>query len=157
MTAADCESFAERIEMRSTTLAGLVAVFCVMTFGCSNYDLDTPDAPANRKGFEQHLGFKPGKEISQVYFYADELGADVRYQLSFKCNKKVIDSIISRLSLVPASETFHGLAPRDDLPWWKPDSIKGRAHWVKEKKDTYYWDLWYSEDDQIAFYQEYSI
>jgi len=143
--------------MKNTVIAGLTLAVGMTMFGCSAYDSGTPDSPANRKGFERRLGFRPGEEISQVYFYADELGADMRYQLSFRCDKQMVENIISRLSLVPTPENSNGLDPRDDLPWWRPDSIKGRTHWMKEKENAYYWELWYSEDDQVAFYQEYSI
>ncbi|MCK5116663.1 MAG: hypothetical protein KAR44_08685 [Candidatus Aegiribacteria sp.] len=125
--------------------------------GCTAYDVDTPDTAANRKGFERHLMLAPTDAVSQVYYYADEMGADVRYQLSFKCDKTTIDQIVTGLSLSQAPAEYNGLAPRDDLKWWKSDSIKGRTLWVRERTDEYYWELWYSENDSVAYYHEYSI
>ena len=126
---------------------------------CTEYDLETADTPANRKGFERHFGLPAGANMTQVYYYADELGSDVVYQLSFKCSRDTIEKIISELSLkpVPKDTADRLLAPRDDLPWWKPDSIDGRDLWIKEEENQYYWQLWYSEKDGMAFYLEYSV
>ena len=133
----------------------LIIIISFTIYGCARYDVNIPDTVDNRNGFEDHLKIKPDETISQVYYYADELGSDVRYQLSFKCNKETIKKIISKLSLT--SGDYSGLAPRDDLTWWKPDSTKERTHWVKKINDKYYKELWYSEKDRTAFYHEYSM
>ena len=56
------------------------------------------------------------------------------------------DKIIAKLSLksVPPDKAESLLDPRDDLPWWKPDSIDNRDLWIKEKENEYYRQLWYS-------------
>ncbi len=138
-------------------ISTLFVIVAVCMVGCTSYDVDTPDTPANRKGFEQHLKIKPTETVSQIYYYADEMGADVSYQLSFKCDKKTIDQIVTKLSLIQATADHTRVNPRDDLKWWKPDSTKGRNLWVKEKKNEYYWRLWYSEQDNIALYYECSV
>jgi hypothetical protein len=126
---------------------------------CTEYNLEIADSPANCNGFEDSFGFPADANVTQVYYYADELGADVRYQLSFKCPRFVVDKIISELSLkpVPQDTADSLLDPRDDLPWWQPDSIDGRDLWIKEEKNQYYRQLWYSEKDGMAFYLEYSV
>jgi hypothetical protein len=134
----------------------VVIIAILLIYGCTAYDIGTPDSEANRKGFEQHLKLKPTEAVSQVYFYADELGADVRYQLSFKCNKEIINQIVTNLSLKQEPANNSGLDPRDDLRWWKPDSTSGRTFWKREEENDYFWELWYSEKDNIAFYHEYS-
>jgi hypothetical protein len=133
------------------------AITAMLMCGCTAYDVDTPDTKSNRAGFERHLKTKPSAAISQVYYYADEMGADVRFQLSFKCDRKTIEQIVTTLSLAQAPPDYKGLAPRDDLKWWKPDSTKDRTLWIKEKKHEYSRELWYSERDSKAFYHEYSI
>ena len=138
----------------------LTTIVAVVLVGCgSHYDLETADTPANRKGFESHFSFAPDKNVTNVYYYADEFGADVRYQLSFHSNKTTVDSIISKLSLksVPKDYADQLLDPRDDLLWWKPDSTNNRNLWIKENENEYYWQLWYSEKDGKAFYLEYSV
>jgi hypothetical protein len=93
---------------------------------CTHYNVATADTLANRKGFESHFGFAPNNTVTNVYYYADELGADVRYQLAFQCPKATVDRIIAKLSLksVPPDQAQSLLDPHDDLPWWKPDSIE---------------------------------
>ena len=134
-------------------------VIVALLSSCTHYDVETADTPANRKGFESHFGFAPNNSITDVYYYTDELGADVRFQLSFQCPKATADKIIAKLSLksVPPDKAESLLDPRDDLPWWKPDSIDNRDLWIKEKENEYYWQLWYSEKDGKAFYLEYSL
>jgi len=132
--------------------------FSLLWAACSDYDVDTADTLANRNGLAKHLGFEPGSDVTEVYYYSDELGADVRYQLSFKCPKEVVEKIIVDLSLQPKPEGYSGLAPRDDLKWWKPNSTEGLQMWLKEAPDKqYFWELWYSEEEGYAYYQEYSI
>ena len=134
---------------------------CVGLFlgACTHYDVDTADTQANRGGFEQHFGFVPDASVTEVYYYADELGVDASYQLSFKCSRKTVKRIIEKLSLesVPPGRADSLLDPRDDLPWWNPDSIDNRELWLKEEENAYYWQLWYSDRDQMAFYLEYSV
>jgi len=123
----------------------------------ASYDVDTPDTVGNRKGFERHFKMIPDEGVSQVYYYADEFGADVRYQLSFKCDNSTVDQIIAKLVLTKKPGNHNGLTPRDDLIWWTPNSTKNRSLWTKEKQNEYYWELWYSEKDNIVFYHEYSM
>ena len=136
-----------------------VSLIVLLMASCTEYDLEIADSPANRKGFEESFGFAADANMSQVYYYADEFGADVRYQLSFKCPRVVVDKIISELSLkpVPQDTADSLLDPREDLPWWQPDSIDGRDLWIKEEGNQYYRQLWYSEKNGMAFYLEYSV
>ena len=124
--------------------------------GCTKYDVDTPDTPSNRAGFSKHIGFDPGEEVSEVYYYADELGGDVRYQLSFKCNRDIAEKIRTTLSLSPAPQDHFVLAPRDDLKWWDENSTRDREHWIKVDDKKYYREFWFSEEDGRGFYHEYS-
>ncbi len=141
---------------RFESLVMLTVLACLSS--CTHYDVETADTPANRKGFENHLGFVPDQNVTGVYYYADELGADVQYQLSFRCPKSTIERIVEKLALEPVTPERAGelLDPRDDLDWWKPDSVTDLPLWGKEE-EGYYWQLWYSEEDNRAFYQEFSI
>lgn len=137
--------------------------FCILSFlsllllGCTDYDPDTADTEANRKGFARHFGFQPNTEVKAVYYFADELGADVRYQLSFECPEEIAKKIIKKLSLSPKPEGHRGLAPRDDFKWWDADSVNTLPMWMKSNSEQYYWEFWYSTEDGIAYFQEYSI
>jgi len=124
--------------------------------GCTEYDVDTPDTSANRAGFARHLKISPSEAVKDVYYYADEFGADFRYQLSFKCDRETIDRIVDSLGLKKGADGYNGLRPRGDLKWWQPDSIDGRSLWIK-KGDRHYFELWYSESDSTALYHEYSV
>lgn len=135
----------------------ILFLFSLLIAACSDYDVDTADAPVNRNGFSKHMGFEPGSDVTAVYYYADELGADVRYQLSFQCPKEIAEKIISFLSLQSKPADYSGLDPRDDLKWWEPNSTDTLPMWIKTAKDgQYHWEFWYSEEDGRSFYHEYS-
>lgn len=132
--------------------------FGLLMAGCTDYDVDTPDTPANRSGFIKHFGFEPAGGVTEIYYYADEFGADVRFQLAFKCPDEVAEQIIEKLSLLPSPDDDSGLDPRSDLLWWKPDSTNGRSMWCKQTNDgQYHRVFWYSKEDGRAYYHEYSM
>ena len=123
------------VEMKRENISLWFGSFLIVALlsSCTHYDVETADTPANRKGFESHFGFAPDKAVTNVCYYTDELGADVRFQLSFQCPKATADKVIAKLSLksVPPDKAESLLDPRDDLPWWKPDSIDNRDLWIK--------------------------
>ena len=124
---------------------------------CTDYDVGTADTPANREGFVRHLGFQPGEQVVSVYYYADEFGADVRYQLSFECPPEIAEKIVAELSVRPGSEDDLRLYPRDDLEWWKPGATEGLPRWSTEGGEGQHRrEFWYSETDGRAYYHEYS-
>lgn len=138
-------------------LSTLLLSSCLLVAGCTDYDVNTADTPANREGFARHLGFAPGSDVTAVYYYADGLGADVRYQLSFQCPRVVADKIIKTLSLDPKPADYSGLDPRDDLKWWTPHSTEALPMWIKRSTDgQHHWEFWYSEKDGRSYYHEYS-
>jgi hypothetical protein len=126
--------------------------------GCTRYDVGTPDTEANRNGFARHIGFAPGTNASRVFYYADELGSDVRYQLAFVCDQSTATGIVTLLKLSPITEKYEGLRPRDDLLWWKADSIAGLPCWsMKETNHEYFRVFWYDVTNRTGFYMEYSM
>jgi hypothetical protein len=72
----------------------LLGVLLTAFSACSRYDYDKADSKANRKGFEYHLGIVPDKNITGVYFFADEWGNDTAYWFAFSAPQEVIDKII---------------------------------------------------------------
>ena len=86
----------------SITLGFLV----VLVSSCTKYDHDSPDTQANRDGFRRHIGFAPSDAVSKLYYYADELGADVSYQLGFETDRKTIDAVVVSLGLAQKQSDF---------------------------------------------------
>ncbi len=76
-----------------------ILLVAVVFSSCTRYTHDKPDTRENRAGFEKHIGFEAPASVSNLYYYADELGADVTYQLGFYTDEKIIEKIISQLSL----------------------------------------------------------
>ena len=138
--------------------------FCLLIFlaalvACTAYDHDTPDTGANLAGFERHFGFAPPDNVTDVYYYADEMGADVLYQLGFAAGPETVDRIVAALELEQADATARrdfNIA-RDDFPWWDEADIQQAAFYQKANdKQDYRWALWYSEATGRVYYLEYS-
>ena len=66
----------------------IALLLLLLLFACSPCDIDQPDTAANRKGFEANLGFRPTKEITDVYFYADEWGGDAKIPAGIQSSSK---------------------------------------------------------------------
>lgn len=99
-----------------------VFLFCLLlVFGsCTRFDTKTPDASANRKGFETHLGFPPAEEVTEVYFYADEWGGDAKYLLAFKAPPNVVDAIVKQQELKRESNQGYD-SDSERFPWWSSE------------------------------------
>ena len=72
-----------------------IAVVALTVSACicgafTDYDFDEPDTAANQEGFERHFGFAVPASVSDLYYFADELGADVKYQIGFKTDQETI-------------------------------------------------------------------
>ena len=92
-----------------------------------------------------------------MYYYADELGADVKYQLGFKTDEATVVQIIDRLDLQQAEpEMWVGLAT--EFSWWDELALDGLTPYRKTNQDEdYYWFLWYNPETQRVYYLEFSV
>jgi hypothetical protein len=144
--------------MKSQIFRLFVAAVIVLTLGaCTEYDHDQPDTPANREGFERHFGFSVPASVTDLYYFADELGADVKYQLGFKADQETVDRIVAELDLVQTEPEFQvGVA--QELEWWHEDRIEGLMPYWKSNRDAdYFWFLWFDPVSQRVYYIEFSV
>ncbi len=134
-----------------------IAALALALNGCTDYDFDEPDTPSNRKGFERHFGFAVPASVSDLYYFADELGADVKYQMGFKTDQETIDRIASALSLVQKEPESHVRLARE-FDWWDQDVTETLTpYWKSNQDDDYYWYLWFNPIQQRAYYIEFSL
>lgn len=129
------------------------AIIVLLSTSCSRYDHKTPDSAANRKGFSQILRQKPGPEVKNVFFYADEWGGDAVYVLAFEAPASVIDRIVGELKLTPRpNDAFR--APYNvpaELTWWRADEREKSQFYANhgEKVESM---LWYNPDAKKCQY-----
>jgi hypothetical protein len=137
--------------------AGLIAT-ALLVASCTSYDHDRPDTGANREGFRRHIGFVPPADVSDLYYYADEFGADCTYQLGFKADARTVDRIVAALALTPADGPQDVGVAREFPVWWQTSDYRPLVPWqrVDVEKD-YYRYLWYDSDSQRAYYLEFSM
>lgn len=131
-----------------------VFLFCLLlVFGsCTRFDTKTPDASANRKGFETHLGFPPAEEVTEVYFYADEWGGDAKYLLAFKAPSEVVDRIVREQGLKPATTCIYA-GDQERYPWWDPQVRRlGRCYALEDEQREILCYLWYEPESRRCQY-----
>ena len=135
----------------------LLSVLLLVSLACTSYDYDQADTPANQAGFERHFGFSRPDSVNGIYYYADEMGADVVYQMGFEATPETIDRIVAELELVQREPGFQSNLARD-FDWWNEDTIEELTpYWKSTPDQDYYWMLWYDSDNQQAYYLEFSL
>jgi len=126
--------------------------------GCTHYDYDIPDSPANIKGFERHFGFQPPTDIEDLYYFADEMGVDVLYQISFKSKPETVSRIVDNLGLSSADCEYDVDNLVYDFPWWNVIEIQHSECFSKLNNSQHYYKiLWYNQSTQRVYYLEYSL
>jgi hypothetical protein len=136
----------------------ILVVTLIGAFCCTNYDHDKPNTSANQKGFERHFGFTVPDSVTDLYYFADELGVDVTYRLGFKADQETIDKIVSGLRLTQGEPELVGPSLGYEFPWWDEQDIGNLTpYWKSNQKKDYYWLLWYNPASQRAYYVEFSL
>jgi hypothetical protein len=124
----------------------------------TDYDIDQPDTPANKEGFERHFGFPVPASVSDLYYFADELGADGKYQLGFTTDQETIERIVSELDLTQGEPAFNCIGLIYEFDWWEKDVVNGLTpYWKSNQDNDYYWFLWFDPSSQRAYYIEFSL
>lgn len=116
---------------------------------CSRYDANTPDTKANRNGFAQHLKISPGKEVTDVYFFADEWGGDTAYWFAFSAPAGVVNEIIKNLELALTNDPENGFDPPVSRPfaWWSAEERKKSQYYeFRDEKKEISRSLWYNTE-----------
>lgn len=135
----------------------IAVLLAIALCGCTDYNHDKADTPANKKGFARHLGQQPASDVKGIYFYADEMGADCSYQFRFECSQTTHDALVQSLGLTNATRVEGHLRGRD-FPWWDDKVVDALpVHWKVNNQDDYYWFLWYDSAKSEAFFLEYSL
>lgn len=136
----------------------ILGLLVVVWGACTDYDHDVPDTSANRAGFERHVGFAPPSDVTDIYYFADELGADVLYQLSFVAAPETVERIVAALDLEASTPQVDGALLAYDFDWWDTDALEeSDLYWKSNVEEDYWWMLWYHAETQRVYYLEYSV
>ncbi|MCP4538466.1 MAG: hypothetical protein GY832_15125 [Chloroflexi bacterium] len=136
----------------------IVVIFLSILACGTDYDWDTPDTPANQKGFENHFGFAVPESVSDLYYFADGMGFDPLYMLGFKTDQDTIDKIVSELKLEQGDPGFGTEYLTQDVPWWDDEDIENLTpYWKTNQDETYFWLFWYNPTSQRAYYLEFGL
>ncbi len=138
-------------------MLALTSIACVCGI-FTDYDFDQSDTEANRKGFERHIGFPVPASVSDVYYFADELGADVTYQLGFTADQETVNRIVSELGLTQEAPALDCTGLVREFDWWKEDAVEGLSpYWKSNDDHDYYWFLWFDPANRKVYYLEFSV
>lgn len=130
----------------------------------TNYDAEHPDTAANRRGFRIIIGFPPGKEVTEVYFLADEWYLDCAYWLAFRAPPEVIEKIIREYDMKKTPDLhpdeMSGLAAH--YHWWDQAERKKSILYRSSRKDEEGCErcvnkLWYDAKTGKAQFTTFSI
>lgn len=136
----------------------VIIVIVASSAGCTRYDAETPDTDINRTAFHHYIGFAPPDSVTDLYFYADELGADVNYQFGFSADQATIDTIIEDLALTTEELPYSGINFARDFDWWISDEIDELPLYSRtNEKGDYHFRFWYDAETGRAYYLEYSL
>jgi hypothetical protein len=135
-----------------------LATTLVLLVACTAYDHNVPDTAANLKGFERHFGFEAPADVTNVYYFADEMGADALYQVGFEASPETVARIVDALALTPSNPEELGLELAYDFSWWDQADIQQATCYAKSSERQDYWRvICYSTVTQRAYYLEYSL
>jgi hypothetical protein len=124
----------------------------------TDYDFDQPNTHANQVGFERHFGFSMPASVSDLYYFADELGADVKYQLGFTADQGTVERIVAALDLVQREPKLDCTGLIREFDWWSEDAVVGiTPYWKSNRDGDYYWLLWFDPSSQKVYYLEFSL
>lgn len=137
---------------KRSALQCLLLIMSISIFAsCSRYDANIPDTKANRKGFAQHLKVTPDKEVTDVYFFADEWGGDTAYWFAFSAPVGVVDKIVKNLGLTLTGDPENGFDPpvSQPLAWWNAEERKKSQYYeFRDEKKEILRCLWYHPETQ---------
>ena len=126
--------------------------------GCTPYTHDKPDTAPNQQGFARHFGFSPPADVTELYYYADELGIDAKYQLGFKADRSTVDRIVSSLDLKKPDKGFVEERIGTEFPWWTRSDFKDlKPYWKRSSDGKAFKYLWYDESKKQAWYLEFDL
>ena len=144
--------------------AVMIFLTILLALVSTNYDAEHPDTAANRRGFRIIIGFPPGKEVTEVYFLADEWYLDCAYWLAFRAPPEVIEKIIRKYDLKKASNQkdsgLNGLA--SNYHWWdESEREKGILYRSSRKDEDGYEScvnmLWYDAKTGKAQFTTFTL
>ncbi len=130
-----------------TKICILLLVSFLTIVGCSRYEPEKPDAPANRKGFKAITRIEPGMDVKNVYFYADEFsGINPLYCMAFQASRKTVERIVEELNMTESNSVVTK-EPLVNIPaklkWWNAESRrKSKFYFVREeasKSEYFFW------------------
>lgn len=122
------------------------------------YDMDKPDTENNRNRFFDHLKYKPGKDVKEIYSFGDFLSIDYKVMMSFKADQTTIDTILARKGLKLSTEEHDGRLRFDNyISWWNEKEIDKLKPYKKGQEGQYWEYLWYDKQTKKAWYLEYNM
>ncbi len=118
----------------------------------AHYDSYAPDTKWNKKRFQEFFGFEPGTEVARIYCYANEMGIDHTYAFSFVCDKKIVDSIVTKLNLTKNNSSPQTRVTLPKLGWWDEQKIDTITPYYRHSEHATYEYLWYDTPTSTVYY-----
>lgn len=124
-------------------------MLCLGSCG-TQYDAELPNTDANKKGFEILTGIPPGKNIRNIYFYADEFCLkDPLYCVAFTAEIETVRCIINKRNMKQEKDVLNNihLGP-ESLSWWdRTERKKSLLYVAKNDAERIEYFLWHNPEN----------
>ncbi len=115
--------------------------------GCKDVSTEVADTKENQKCYSGFFPGTPGKDVTNIYVYADSFCRDPVYALAFSAPPNIIDEIIAKYQLKERANTRYQKPFRASLnrfPWWSADERKqSKAYYFMDDEKRVDYRLWY--------------
>ena len=138
--------------MESVFMAWLTLLYALVG---TRVDADKADTAANIRFFQRRFGLPPGQGYTGIVCLADELGADVWYQLVCTCDGAAMRRLVRALGLQSAPAESLPATPREMTPGWPAGVTTDLPAWSRQEFRRYR-TLWFSEQKGRLYYLEYT-
>jgi hypothetical protein len=143
-----------KIHINNTVPAYLLLFTFTITFlSCASNSSDSPTPKVNKNVFFDFFKFEPTPDVRDFNYYADEIGIDASYWISFGCDDSTIQKIHKSLELHEGKEgrgLFGGLNS-SPTKWWDTTFIFKAIPYIKVEEPIY-WFLWYDKTKKKAYF-----
>jgi hypothetical protein len=105
--------------------------------------------------FHRLIGFPPNEDVKELNVYANELGIDASYWISFKCHDSTVKKIVNQLRLKERKNVHRGMfggLNSEPTKWWDTSFVFQAKPFERIDEDArLFWYLWYNKNNNMAY------
>ncbi len=127
-------------------------------FSCGGDNSKNPVPTVDNKVFNDFFKFDLPADVKNFNYYADELGIDASYWISFDCDESTVKKIHQILDLHEGEAgrgLFGGLNSYPTL-WWDTTFLFNARPFTK-REEQIFWFIWYDKKNRKAYFLTFDV